>query len=120
MAETLKNTRAISPSRNRSESARNGRKEEPMTETKTRTAPVPKQIRHEVKAILQHAAKNNGIKEAVILFVDDKGVLRGKGNSSDIVTQVVQQAVDTFNLIRSTAHRAFDQGWSTARQTQAK
>jgi len=91
-----------------------------MARTKTRTAPVPKQIRHEVKTILQHAAKNNGIREAVILFVDDKGVLRGRGNSSDIVNQVVQQAVDNFNLILSTACRAFDQGWSTAQQAQAK
>ncbi len=91
-----------------------------MARTKTRTAPVPKQIRHEVKTILQHAAKNNGIREAVILFVDDKGVLRGRGKSSDIVNQVVQQAVDNFNLILSTASRAFDQGWSTAQQAQAK
>jgi hypothetical protein len=84
--------------------------------TKTRTAPVPKQIRQEVKTILKHAAKNNGIREAVILFVDDKGVLRGIGKGSDIVHQVAQQAVDNFNLIHSTAHRAFDQGWLRAQQ----
>ena len=89
-----------------------------MEKAKTRTAPVPKQIRHEVKTILQHAAKNNGIREAVILFVDDKGVLRSRGNSSYIVNQVVQQAVDNFNLIRSTARNAFNQGWLVAEQVQ--
>jgi len=91
-----------------------------MAKTKTRTAPIPKQIRHEVETILQHSAKNNGIREAVILFVDDKGVLRGKGKGSDIVRQVVQQAIDNFNLIRSTALSAFDQGWSGAQQAEAK
>jgi hypothetical protein len=91
-----------------------------MTKTKTRTTPVPKQIRNEVKTILQHAAKNNGILEAVILFVDDKGELRGIGKNSGIVNLVVQQAVDNFNLIRSTAQRAFDQGRSMAEQSQAK
>jgi len=50
--------------------------------------------------------------------VDDKGVLRSRGNSSYIVNQVVQQAVDNFNLIRSTARNAFNQGWLVAEQVQ--
>jgi hypothetical protein len=89
-----------------------------MAKAKARKAPVPKQIRHEVKTILQHAAKNNGISEAVILFVDDKGVLRGEGKGSDIFSQVVQQAVDNYDLIRLTADDAFYQGWSRAERTQ--
>jgi hypothetical protein len=89
-----------------------------MAKAKTRTAPVPKQIRHEVKTILQHAAKNNGIKSAAILFVNDKGELSGRGAGSDVFNQVVQQAVDNFNLIRLTAGDAFYQGWSMAEQTQ--
>jgi hypothetical protein len=87
---------------------------------KTRMAPVPKQIRQEVKTILQHAAKNNGITSAAILFINDKGELRGRGNGSDVFNQVVQQAVDNFSLIRSTAHHAFNHGWSMAEQAETK
>jgi hypothetical protein len=103
---------------NFSRQAQNGRKEKTMGKTKTRTAPVPKEIRQEVKTILQQAAKQNGIRQAAILFIDDKGELRGKGSGSDVFNQVVQQAVDNFTLIRLTAGDAFHQGWSMAERVQ--
>lgn len=53
-----------------------------LMKKKTRPTPVPKQIRLEVKTILQHASRNNG--EAAILFIDNKGVLQGRGNGSGI------------------------------------
>jgi hypothetical protein len=81
---------------------------------KTRVAPVPMQIRHEVNTILRHAAKNNGITSAAILFVNDKGELRGRGNGSDVFSYVIQQAVENFGLIHSTALRAFNDGWDMA------
>jgi len=91
-----------------------------MGKTKTRTAPVPRQIRHEVKTILRHAAKNNGIRSAAILFIDDKGQLRGRGNGSDVFSYVIRQAVDNFGLIHSTALRAFNDGWDMAEQAREK